>query len=111
MNAMLGCWLGVDDFSQSNWLDIVDVTKWIGDKYIPSFINSSNQQIWFEDSAKTLAAVLEKNGTDYEYFFRGSEYGKLDHGYMQQFVSNPQAKQCFEHLLAFVERQLKKYDQ
>lgn len=108
MNAMLGCWLGTDDLSDPEMERSMNPLHWIKDRYIPSFINTSNQEIWFLDSAQDLAAVLEKTGTDYEYFYRGPEHGKLDHGYMQKFASEPCAKECFEHLIAFVERQLQK---
>lgn len=106
MNAMLGCWMGTDDLSENGIAELMDVANWIGERYIPSFINSSNQEIWFEDSAKALAAVLDKNGTDYEFFYRGPECDALNHGYMQLFASNSYAKECFEHMLAFVERHM-----
>ena len=106
MKAMSGCWLGVDDLWENGLADTMDAAKWVGENYIPSFINSSNQEIWFEDSAKALAEALDKNGTDYEYFYRGQECDTLNHGYMQLFAVNPYAKECFEHMLAFIERQL-----
>lgn len=108
MNAMAGCWLGTDEVQKSDVIKLLDAAKWIGDVYIPSFINSSNQEIWFIDSAKALAEALERNGTEYEFFYRGPECDKLNHGYMQLFVSNQYAKECFDHMLAFVDRQLKK---
>lgn len=106
MNAMLGCWMGQDNLSTSELVNFLDATKWIGETYLPSFINSSNQEIFFEDSAKDLVAVLERNGTDYEYFFRGTECDNLEHGYMQCFASNQYARECLEHMVAFMERQL-----
>ena len=104
MNAMLGCWMGQDGISESPRADLIDGSKWIREEYIPSFINSSNMEIFFEDSAKDLAAVLERNGTEYELFFRERMCDSLEHGYMQRFASNPYAKECFEHMLAFMER-------
>ncbi len=107
MNAMLGCWMGTDKLSQSPLADIMDATKWIEDKYISSFINTSNQEIWFVDSANALAEVLKRVGTDYELFYREPEYDVLNHGYMQLFASNIYAKECFDHMLAFVEKKLR----
>ena len=105
MDAMFGCWMGVDKPSKREDITtLLDPTKWIGDTYIPSFINSSNMEIWFRDSAEDLAAFLEKNGTDYEFFIRGQECDKLEHGYMKRFASNEYAKECFEHMLQFMER-------
>lgn len=109
MNAMLGCWIGMDEPSANDEAEAkLDAAKWIKDTYIPSFINSSNQEIWFLDSAEDLAAVLEKNGTDHEFFYRGSELDTLEHGYMQRFASNQYAKECLEHMIAFMKRQEEK---
>lgn len=110
MNAMLGCWMGVDELPQNPLADVLDATKWIGDKYIPSFINASNQNIWFLDSANALAETLERNGTDYELFYRKPECDTLNHGYMQLFASNAYAKECFEHMLAFIARIAREFD-
>ncbi len=110
MNALLGCGVGEDHPSKNAAVELLlDATKWIGEEYIPAFINSSNTEIWFWDSAKSLADVLEKNGTEHEFFFRGQECDKLEHGYMQRFASNIYAKECFEHMLMFMERQLLPY--
>ena len=106
MNAMFGCWVGEDEPSKKPIAEVIDATKWIGDRYIPSFINTSNQEIWFMDSAQALAEVLQRNGTEYEYFHRGPECDTLNHGYMQLFATNPYAKECFEHMMAFVEKRV-----
>ena len=109
MNAMFGCWLGLDNPSEDREAEKkIDAAKWIKDTYIPSFINSSNQEIWFRDSAEDLVEALEKNGTDYEFFYRGPELDTLEHGYMQRFASNRYARECLEHLITFMKRQEKK---
>lgn len=104
MNAMFGCWAGVDNPSEKEEVTILfDVTKWIGDTYIPSFIISSNMEIWFKDSADDLSEVLKRNGTMYEYFYRGQECDKLEHGFMKRYGENQYAKECYDHMLAFME--------
>ena len=106
VDAMFGCWFGVDYPSKNEEIaELFDAAKWIKESYIPSFINTSNLEIWFIDSAKDLAAVLEKNGTDYEYFYRGKECDSLEHGYMQRFASNKYARECLEHMVEFMRRQ------
>lgn len=104
MKAMLGCWMGVDELSKSPYADILNAAKWIGDTYFPSFINASNREIFFEDSARELKEILDQNGTDYDYVFWGREHDDLEHGYMQRYESNPYARECFERMLAFVEK-------
>lgn len=109
MNAMLGCWLGIDEPSSSEEAEKrMDASKWIEDFYLPSFIITSNEQVWFVDSAKDLSKVLEANGTDYEYFYRGPQCDKLEHGFMQRFAENQYAKECLDHMLDFVKRQIEK---
>ena len=106
MDAMFGCWIGEDHPSEKEEIiNLIDATRWIGEFYIPSFITSSNLEIWFQDSAEDLAAVLKKNGIEYEYFYRGQECDKLEHGYMKRFESNEYARECFEHMLRFMEKQ------
>ena len=107
MDAMLGCWMGEDHPSKNENVELLmDATKWIKENYIPSFINSSNMEVWFKDSADSLVEVLEKNGTTHEFFFRGQECGLLEHGYMQRFASNELARECFDCMLKFMERQM-----
>ena len=107
MNAMFGCWVGVDKPSEKEEIaTLLDAAKWIRDRYFPTFIISSNLEIWFQDSAEDLAAVLEKNNTEYEYFFRGREYDELEHGFMKRYKNNKYAKECLEQMLEFMEKQL-----
>lgn len=106
MNALLGCWVGTDDYAASEIARTINPVPWITQQYIPSFINSSNQEVWFLDSAQELAAALTRIGTDYELFYRGPELEKLEHGYMQRFATNTSAHECFEHMLAFMGRQV-----
>lgn len=107
MNAMLGCWPGTDHLSEKPEAKLLNTATWIRQEYLPSFINSSNQEIWFEDSARELAAILEQNGTEHELFYRGPEHGALQHGYMQAFTENACARECFEQMIQFAVRHLK----
>lgn len=63
---------------------------------------------WFLVTANDLVVALEKYGTTYEYFYRDQSYDKLEHGYMGHFESNPYARECYEHMLRFVEVSLGK---
>lgn len=108
MNAMFGCWMGVDHPSEKKEIELLmDPVNWIKDTYIPSYIISSNLEIWFKDSADDLAEVLDKNGTEYEFYYRGQELDQLEHGFMKRYKSNEYAKECFENMLAFMERLMK----
>lgn len=110
MNAMFGCWVGEDHPSEHEEIvSLLDASKWIEEAYIPSFITSSNLEIWFRDSAEDLVRVLEKNRTEYEYFYRGQEFDKLEHGYIKRFESNEYARECLEHMLRFMERQARSF--
>lgn len=108
MDAMLGCWMGVDEPSKNKeTASVLDVTYWIDETYFSSYIISSNMDIWFQDSAEDLVEVMKKNKTDYEYFFREQKYDCLEHGFMKRYQSNRYAKECYEQMLRFMGRQLK----
>ena len=108
MNALGCCWLGTDKIDEGLVGKLYTAAKWIKDKYLPSFINASNEDPCFLDSAQQLADVLEKNGTDHVLFYRDQSYGILKHGYMQLYETDENSKACFDAMMEFVDRQLAK---
>ena len=101
MNAMMGCWLGADDLLSDKISMLLDPTKWIK-TYIPTFINSSNQEPYFADSAEDLKSVLERIGIEYTNFYRTPEYEKLEHGYLNNLTTSPSARECFSEVKRFI---------
>ncbi len=106
LNVLMGCAYGVSRKQAPKIIAHYDPTVWIKDRYIPSFINASNEQADFGISARALAAVLERNETDYDYFIPGPEDGMKKHGYMKDHATDPCSKVCLDRMLAFMDRQL-----
>lgn len=108
LNILTGCMLGVDWKKAPEAIAKYDPTRYIQDRYIPSFINASTEEIAFPDSALALKAVLDRNGTDYDFFMPKPEDGVKKHGYMKDFETDPCSRECLNRLLVFMERQLAK---
>lgn len=108
LNILTGCMLGVGWKEAPEAIAKYDPTRYIQDRYIPSFINASTEEIAFPDSAQALKAVLDRSGTDYDFFMPKPEDGVKKHGYMKDFATDPCSRACLDRLLAFMERQLEK---
>lgn len=108
LNILTGCMLGVDWKKAPKAIAKYDPTRYIQDRYIPSFINASTEEIAFPDSALALKAVLDRNGTDYDFFMPRPEDGVKKHGYMNNFTTDPCSKACLDTMLSFMERQMAK---
>ncbi len=108
LNVLTGCMLGVDWKMAPEALKKYDPTRYIQEKYIPSFLNASTEEIAFPDSALALKEVLDRSGTDYDFFMPKPEDGVKKHGYMKDFATDPCSRACLEALLAFMDRQLEK---
>lgn len=104
MNAMFGCWLGEDAPSENEEaLRKMEAARWIGDAYLPSYIIASNEDPFFKDSAEALVEALERNHTDYVYYYRGKECDALEHGFLKRYETNKYARECMDGMLAFME--------
>lgn len=106
MHAMLGTWLGEDTEEYGEIAKEVNIAERIRGSYIPSFINSSNEEMPFVIEAQALDRVLTKYGVDHELYYRDQTYDKLPHGYMNLFQTNQYAKEAFESMMKFIERHL-----
>ena len=101
---MLGTWLGEDTDEYSKKAKEMNVPENITGNYIPSFINSSNEGIYFVKEAQALDRVLTKFGIDHELYYRDPSYGNLPHGYMNLLDTNQYAREAFERMMQFIAR-------
>ena len=105
MNAMFESWTGEDNYKEAFYMNILDVPKFIEDKFPPSYIISSNVEHFFPDHGEELCAVLDRIGAEYEYFYPDRTRGEFDHGFLMGFNENEVAREGFERMLAFIRRQ------
>ncbi len=108
LNILMGCAFGVDWKQAPELAARYDPTQYIGERYIPSFINASTEEKAFPESALALKAVLNRNGTDYDFFMPAPENGVKKHGYLKDFEADPCSRACLDTMLAFMDRQLNK---
>lgn len=104
MNAMFESWTGEDNFDEALYMNILDVPKFIEEKFPPSFIISSNVEHFFPDHAEELCAVLKRIGVEHEYFYPDRSRGEFDHGFLMGFDKNEVALEGLEKMLAFIRR-------
>jgi len=104
MHAMLGTWLGEDTDEYSQKVQEMNVPENITGNYIPSFINSSNEGIYFIKEAEALDRELTKYGIDHELYYRDPSYGNQPHGYMNLLDANQFAREAFEQMMQFIAR-------
>lgn len=104
MSILTAVWIGKDDFKDSEQCRQMDVPRHIKGSYIPSFINSSNMEVWFYDSTKDLKDVLDSCGVPNEFYYCTPDKDQLEHGYLQRFQSNPYAGECFKRMIEFMKK-------
>lgn len=106
MDIMTGAWLGENDVHTSDTAIIVNVPKHIKEKYIETFIVTSNKEPFFPLSANDLKEVLDKNNLLYDYFEPDvAKYGdQVPHGFLSQGDKTPVSKECFEKCIKFMKR-------
>ncbi len=107
MDTMLSTWLGEDTTEYGEIAQEINVAEQIRGSYIPSFINSSNEEIYFVKEAQALDRVLKKYGVDHEVYYRDQSYDKLPHGYMNLFQTNQYAREAFERMMQFIEKHVR----
>lgn len=104
MYAMFEGWTGEEDIVNGKFSKLLDVPKLIKDAYIPSFIVASNYEAHFYDHAQELHDVLDRIGVYNVYVCPDKSQGEFKHGYLNDFATNPVAKEHFDQMLSFMQR-------
>ncbi len=104
MNVMFEGWMGGDSYDDCKWFDFIDVPKHINTEYIPSFIVSSNVQVFFEAHTRELKEKLDEIGVYNEYFIPAKEEGNFDHGFLMQYKENAVSKRGWDAMLEFMKK-------
>lgn len=105
MYAMLGCVSGTRKNSPDSDIAIINAKKYITDKYIPTWINASNEggeNGPFAVEAKGVKAKLDAIGCPCTMIYFPDE--NLPHGYMDQLSTNEFAKQAFNSMMTFIKK-------
>ncbi len=107
MYAMLGCATGAKH-NTPEAVAIINAKTYIRDRFIPSWINASNEpndeRGYFITEGRGLKKKLDEIGVPSELvFFPGA---KLPHGYMDQMEAEVHAKEAFERMMRFIKQHI-----
>lgn len=105
MFTMLGCVAGCKSNNVEE-IAYINAKNYIRDRYIPSWINASNEPSdergYFITEGRGLKNKLDEIGVPNELvFFPGAN---LPHGYMDQMEANPKSKEAFDRMMSFIKR-------
>lgn len=101
MRALFQVWMGEEDPEEAGASRLLDVPSRIAGSYPPAFINSSNLEPWFVQSANDLRDALDRQGLRYEYFYRDQNVDCLEHGYVNRHATNAVAAECYRRMRTF----------
>ena len=101
MRMLFQLWLGEKNPDGSPNGNLINVPQHIRGAYPPAFINTSNLEHWFVDSALDLHAALERQGLPHELFYRDQTVDRLEHGYLNRHAENATAAECLAHMRSF----------
>jgi acetyl esterase/lipase len=104
MHMLFQLWTGEKDPANSAPGELIDVPRHIRGAYPPAFINTSNMEHWFVDSAFDLHRALDRYGLPNEIFYRDQTVDRLEHGYLNRHVENATAAECLTRMRAFAQR-------
>lgn len=101
MRTLFQVWLGEEDLDEGTLARQIDVPSHVRDSYPPAFINTSNLEPWFVQSASDLREALDRRGLPYEFFFVAQSIEELEHGFVSRHASSDVAADCYAKMRAF----------
>lgn len=104
MYAMLGCALGAEKNTVEE-MQIINAKSYITDRFIPSWINASNEpddeKGFFITEARGLKEKLDSIDVPCDMVFFPGE--NLPHGYMDRLETLPRAEEAFGRMISFIQ--------
>lgn len=102
LKLMLGNYLGTmnmgNDMSKK-----FNAYEHIKEGYAPSFLTAGNTD-GFPDDMSAFSKRLSEVGCENEYFFVTKEVCPLPHGYLNMLGENQYARECFDHIIDFINK-------
>ena len=102
LRLMLGNYLGTMDRNGEEAKKF-NPLPFLNESYPPSFFTAGNMD-GFPKDMSFMSEALRKLGVETEYFFVDRKTAELYHGYLNTVKENPYARECFDRILAFMDR-------
>lgn len=109
LKILLSGWVGERNMSRGEKSRLINVAANFGGKYPPAFLVASNVEPPFRLDEVEMYEKLRACGIACEEYYRPrEEAGDLPHGFVSAFAENECARECFDRILAFVEKNVAK---
>lgn len=95
-------WMGDKDLTSCTGKKIAYISNWIQNSYPPTFITSSNKDVWFYNSTKPFYDKLRSIGVDCDFYYPDKSKGVYDHGFMLNYANDDVANECYTRMQKFV---------
>lgn len=102
LKLMLGNYMGTMNM-RSDAVKKHNAYEYIKEGYAPSFMTAGNTD-GFPDDMSAFSKRLSEIGCENEYFFIEKEVCPLPHGYLNMLGKNQYARECFDHIIAFMKK-------
>ncbi|MBO6127910.1 MAG: alpha/beta hydrolase [Pseudobutyrivibrio sp.] len=104
VKPMTECWLGTDDLIYGENAILADAPEHVTDDYPRSFINASNVDVAFYESAMSLHNRLDRHGVENVLFYESADNGQLHHGYLTHIKNEEKARECLASIFEFLDK-------
>lgn len=107
MYALQANWFGEEKLTEGEKARLAEVSSHIHGFYPPAYLVASNIEPFFSADVRAMDEALTRYGLAHEIYDEPKEREILQHGFVRSFTTSPCAKECFEEILAFLEKYTK----
>ncbi len=100
--TMIKTYFGTDTLDNKQGRQF-DVISHVDENYIPTFLDAGNTCSYKKDT-ENMYNTLKKYNVDTEYYYIDKRYVKLRHCFMINKYANEYAKNCFNHMISFINK-------
>lgn len=107
MYALHANWFGEESLTEGKKAQLAEVSSHINGLYPPAYLVASNNEPFFSADVRAMDEALTRYGLAHEIYDEPKEREVLQHGFVGNFTTSPCAKECFDGILAFLEKYTK----
>ncbi len=100
-------WAGERNLKKGKKAQLGNIVNHFQGKFPPAFLTASNVEPPFEKCATEMYELLQKSGIPSQIYYRSqAESEPLTHGFVAAFAENKYAKEAFDAITAFLQKQV-----